>query len=543
VPIVEISEGRARNKVVFIGEPPPKEVVEFFDGFDYKLEPFSPADLNKAGALALVDSVVISQDATQPSRILRELELCASSFLNNDCRIYVRPATGPRIEVVSRRMVVNAIDTLELPPAGLSDEEEKSLGDWYKSVQKSPLTPFVYVCKLAEADWHSIARRIRNNPSGPAPNMDLTVNTYDKRGQNIPLLGCEELLIRRAFWDCAVLQMEQMREGLSGVAAYRVYAELAKGNPGLSPYLYFLKIGDRQKITTEFDNYRSNALEYVPFHLGPRLRPGRCCLGAHQGVLVGDFVNNAELLRDAARDGRATHAIANLFNVTLHAWEQLGAVEDYSIQDRYAKDFPESVPTRCTKRFASHGIAPDLASVKRLFMECATRGLLAGPIHGDLNANNILVRSADAILIDFEKMASGGPLLFDAASLEAALLVEGFGRDKRDFDVWKASIEPLYVSGVFLDDRLPRCRVSDPSKWFYDCVRQIRQHARQLEARPGQYAVMLAMILIRKSCNDHNFDTEHEKNERHRAAAYVFGKQILVACHQRLNPPPNDAES
>ena len=88
-----------------------------------------------------------------------------------------------------------------------------------------------------------------------------------------------------------------MDSGLSGSAVYRVYAKLAKGLLGPWPFLYFLKVGRRDKIAREYLNYQGHALMYVPFHLGPRLNLERCGLGARYGTLVGDFVEEAESLQ------------------------------------------------------------------------------------------------------------------------------------------------------------------------------------------------------------------------------------------------------
>jgi Ternary complex associated domain 9 len=151
--------------------------------------------------------------------------------------------------------------------------------------------------------------------------------------------------------------------------------------------------------------------------------------------------------------------------------------------------------------------------------------VLAGPIHGDLHATNVLVRGSDAIVIDFEKSEDGKPLLYDAASLEAGFLVDGFRTDERSNTDLIASIERLYQGGVVLNWTAPH-HPNDPSAWFYDCVRQIRIHGNYLECKPGQYGTALALALVKKACNPDVFD---DQRERLRAIAYLLSERILTA--------------
>ena len=101
---------------------------------------------------------------------------------------------------------------------------------------------------------------------------------------------------------------------MSGAPVFKAYASLdaglvQQGATGAYPHVYFVKIGPRKKIVDEYDKYCSHIFEYVPFHLGPRLRRDRCNLGSTQGILVGDFVEGAESLITCARGGalRACH--------------------------------------------------------------------------------------------------------------------------------------------------------------------------------------------------------------------------------------------
>ena len=85
-------------------------------------------------------------------------------------------------------------------------------------------------------------------------------------------------------------------------------------------------------------------LNIFPFHLGPGLRLDRCELGAKKGIIVSDYVSGAEKLLDCARDGRAEHVIASLFNTTLRTWHEASTKENYPLKDYLKKRMPDKIP-------------------------------------------------------------------------------------------------------------------------------------------------------------------------------------------------------
>jgi hypothetical protein len=532
--IAEFSFGRERSVIGYFGEQPPSEALKIFADMGYQIEPFGAAELIDSEALATTDSVIFSQSLQKPTRIFGDLDLYAKTLLSQDCRIYLRVAQPEFHSDRMRAIVVNAIDTLKLPPSGLSDDEGDSLGEWFCEHKLSAFAPFVHLCGRPN-DWSEIAKTIRDNPAGKAPNLSMSVDAVNSKGDALKLTDEQLMLIRRAFWNCASVHLVGMTNGLSGVPAFRAYAELAQGLPGKWPYLYFVKIGSRQKISTEYRMYQANALEYIPYHLGPRLRQDRCGLAASEGIIVGDYVSGSESLRDCAKDGRAAPAIANLFNSTLWAWRQVATTKKGSVPEYLEHLFPTSIPRHREDYIRELGATLSVTELKDLFMACNENPVLAGPIHGDLHATNVLVRSADAIVIDFEKVGFDMPLVYDAASLEGGLLVDCFIGDQRSPASWLESIRSLYDGAAFGDEVIP-CHPKDRSAWYFDCVRQIRIHARQLERAPRQYAVALALALAKKACNPEDFrddsgtkpaPSQHMTREHLRAAAYVLAEQIL----------------
>ena len=155
----------------------------------------------------------------------------------------------------------------------------------------------------------------------------------------------------------------------------------------------------------------------------------------------------------------------------------------------------------------------------------------------------MLVRGDEAILIDFEKVESQGPVLRDLACLEGGLFVDGFVGDRRDPASILGSVRCLYTSDLLRGDwRITHCPPDDRSAWFFDCITQIRLQARQFDGGRHQYALLLASELIRKACNVNDFDKdkgvqrtpkeqagpERIRMEQTRAMAYVLAEWILT---------------
>jgi hypothetical protein len=524
VAISEFSEGKKRRRVCFWGEMPNNEGRDAFTQRGYRLESFT-VPLRTHSELAVTDSVVISQRAANLKGIHGVLRRYAQRLLELDCRIYVRVASAPNLQGRARTTVVNIIRQLGLPGAGLTPAERKTLPPEQQEREGLPLAPYVFVCDVAWT-WEVIAQVIADNPAGESPNLDLSPDAVSAKGKKLTLSREGAMLVRRAFQDCSEVHLRQMQDGLSGVRVFRAYAKLSGGMEGKWPASYFVKIGNRKKIGAEYYNYQAHALQYLPFNLAPRLTLERCGLGACHGIIVGDFVEQSEALRDSASAGRAVHAIGMLFSRTLGAWRHAARKDDRrSLPEALSYLLPAeaAIPAERKVLIRSLGATPDLSQIRQLLDQCDAKPILVGTIHGDLNASNILIRFSDAILIDFEQLREGRPLLYDAASVEAGLLVDGFAQDRRRVPAWLKTIEPLYDSHEMFEWRVP-CHPKDGSAWFYDCVREIRLHAKQLELKKGQYATALALAFVKKSCNPHLF---HDRRDSLRAAAYILAERIL----------------
>jgi len=257
--------------------------------------------------------------------------------------------------------------------------------------------------------------------------------------------------------------------------------------------------------------------------LGPHLIPERCFLGAYEGIVVTDFVEESEGLVDCAMAGRAAAAIAGLFNRTLHGWHR-----DAEVKDAPLRRFLPARETMPRERFTlARELGAELPQTKleQLFGRLRSTKVLVGPIHGDLNAGNILVRGGDSVVIDFSKHEPEGAVLCDPAALEASLLVAGFAKDEREVAAWLHSVGPAYERAALLSTP-PYVDPDSRSCWFFECVRQIRRYARQVELNDGQYAAALAAALLKLACKDMRLG---EREEASRAAAYVLAEKIMTA--------------
>lgn len=549
MPIQLFSAVRSRSCIGLVEEDPTPDIIAALPGYDvYRCDDRALAE---PGRMATTAAVVFRQSRKWPTRIARQLEQLAPASLWHGCLVFVQPVA---VELGSgaqhlRRFFVETINELQLPVSGLTADEFRQLNDWCDGLHAPRLTPIVHVLERSD-DWQGVLRHLQLcPPESPSSELPLLLPN-DSDGVVRQLDPERTLLVQRAFWDSSEVRLEQLRNGLSGVDAYRAYAHPKSTVVGGSwPYRYFIKIGPRGKIATEYVAYRDIALEHLPYHLGPRLRLERCALGHRWGIIVSDYVSGAEPLRDCARDSRAAAVIANLFNVTLRAWYNSAGSEDVPLQKHLIARHPEAIPPFRTHLIQKYGATKSLEELGKLVLAGESRPVRIGVIHGDLHATNVLVRGGDAILIDFEKVQKSAPLLRDVACLEGGLFVDGFVGDRRDPRSILASVECLYERELLLGGRVSPCHPIDGSAWFFDCVMQIRMQARQIELVPGQYALVLASELMRKACKFHDFDAdlngavggpstglgtrsarasvERVRMEDTRAMAYVLAERIL----------------
>lgn len=538
--IPQFSSGPKRKRVGFVGVMP-EGAAEALKRRGYDPHILSESQLGEPGCFEAMGSIVLTQDPANSESIRSELKVF-SGALNHDCRLYVRYVA----EGQKKDLLLRALNRQKLPASGFVESERGFfVGNWVD--HDSPIyAPFVHILEAGE-DWEKLANIIVHNSSGHAPSSTLEIEAEDASKARIALPPEHELLVRRAFWNCRKVCLCSKANGQSGVSAYEGYAYLASNEIGGKwPYRFFVKIGARSKVAREYHKYGTTLLENVPFHLGPRLRLERCVLGRSCGLIVSDFVSGAEPIRDSACEGRGVAAISNLFNVTLLSWRRAARDESLALGESLQRLLLDdngkerNVPPHRQARLHEFTSALPIEKLIQLVKNMPRSiPVLTGMVHGDLHATNVLVRMNDAVIIDLERMHPGMPLLFDAASLEAGLFVDGFVKDRRSAKTILASVSKLYeISAFEKDDH--HCDPSDGSAWFMDCVRQIRMQAKQMERAKWQYAWMLGVVFIKKACNETDFcdnkpvtfasppTCPESAREAARTLAYVIGERILL---------------
>ena len=523
-----------RRRIALLGALPP-DVRAAFAARGYECYSWSGRGPNAISALATTDSIFMVQ-AVQDS-MLGALKACIEA-LDYDCRVYVRREPDP----ASQTLLLRTIEKLKLPVAGLAAEETKHFSKkwfWFDGPQSLPHAPFVYM--FTGESWSAITNLVALNPAGPAPVDSLRIEPPEIAAK---MTKGQCLLLRRAFHDCRQVRLIPKGNGFSGVDTYEAHTLLRDGEVGGDwPFRFFVKMGDRVKILREYTGYQTKSMDNVPFHLGPRVRLDKCCLGASEGILVSDYVSGAETLRDCAREGRGTTAIGNVFNQTILAWRRAAKAEPRPLGPTLVERMDRQMPNHRQPICERLGLTASVEQMKQAIARCQSSPVLTGFVHGDLHATNVLVRQGDAVIIDLEKVEHARPVLFDAASLEGGLLIDGFIKDDaRPVGVILDSIARLYEIDAFRgDDHF--CEPHSDSAWFFDSIRQIRMQARQLERDETgacQYPWVLASVLLQKACNDLDFtapdrfknvDPHGNRREEFRAMAAVVAERILRDLH------------
>lgn len=537
-----------RKRVGFVGDMPVDAVTALKErGYDpYAL---TAAELHADGVLDTTGSIVLTQSATDLQGIYKVLRRFADA-LTHDCRIYLRHADDPAAN--GKTVLLHFLGKLGLPASGFREDERSKLLEPPGDESVPVYAPFVHIVEVP-SDGVALANTITANLPGHPPNKNLKIEVTDADGKPETLSPERELLVQRAFWNCKLVRLFAKTDGLSPAAAYEGFAYHGENIvAGEWPYRVMVKIGPRRDVAREYYKYRNIFLENVPFHLGPRLRLDRCVLGRSCGVIVSDFVANAQTIRDVARKGRGVAAIASLFNVTLVAWRRAAKPNRDLKLNVFLADTvlgERTVPAHREARMVDFGSKLPFSLLVQAIRGADTGDeVLTGTVHGDLHATNVLVRMHDAVIVDLERIEQGWPLLFDTASLEAGLFIDGFIKDKRSPKAILVSVTPLFEPQAFDQDD-HHCDPTDPSAWFFECARQIRMQAIQMERTKYQYAWVLAALFIKKACQDKDFakgqavafdvipGNDKVGREAIRQLAYVVGEKIVSSLMASKETP------
>ena len=328
-----------------------------------------------------------------------------------------------------------------------------------------------------------------------------------------------------------------VKERFSGARVFAVYAEFPEGEAAPYPLPYFAKIHSCKHILKEYEAYDRFVSRYVPFSQRPNCEPKRCFLGLTDGILVGDFVDNSESLADVVQPNGARGIIHSLFDDALRGWRQQAYYreERISLSDVRANILkPERIKSVHVKAAKTFGATMSPYELTLLLDESAKHLYRRGPVHGDLNTQNIRVRNGEAVLIDFYK-SNIGPLVADLASLEIAICFsmeadaswnledQKAYEDSSRFNEWRRHIDTLFKFVANKFGMVPPLQEQPCAHdWMWSACRQLRLMAHYIEPNEGAYGSLLGAYLLRMAM----FPDDEKRIEPHTPDAVVRASHI-----------------
>jgi hypothetical protein len=450
-------------------------------------------------------AIIFEQEREKPLRVVREIESHGRLLLSHGVMILVR-SCNPEIKATAK-----SLDNIGFPVSTAGGEATP---------------PCIYYCGPS-MQWDDIANTVERFADFGSVNTALRLD-----GPTTELCGEEVALLQRAFSDCERIVLTKCGNPRSGAKTYRVFADTlsTQGLLALSaPQLRFVKIDTRANTECEYKNYEQRVHPYIPFYLGPHLDSQRCSLGCQRGILVSAYVDESESLMRCSEGGRGTAAIACLFDRTLANWYRHAVAEPNNSMSSLRDTFPTGIPEDRLELARTLGLMTNLQRLRSLFQRSTDAPLLVGHIHGDLHLNNILVRSGDAVLVDYANVERK-PLLLEVATLEVSLVIEAFLDDKTVTDTdWFDISKGLYTSDP-LDHLALWIAPEHPLAYLCQSVRQVRDYARRWQCKDGQYAAALAFAFMQKADRDRKASGSESFR---RAAAIVFAELILRRAFER----------
>jgi hypothetical protein len=391
---------------------------------------------------------------------------------------------------------------------------------------------------------YELAEMAARHPTGPGFNPDLEI-----KGEE-PEKPEDAFLLRRAFGDCRAISLEPLKKGFSGARVFAVYAEFPEGEAAPYPLPYFAKIDSCKHILTEYEAYDRFVTRYVPFSQRPNCEPKRCFLGLKDGILVGDFVDNSESLAAVVQPNGARSIIHSLFDDALRGWRQQAYNRDerISLSDVRAEILnPERIKAIHVTAAKTFGATLSPKELTRLLDESAKHLYRRGPVHGDLNTQNIRVRNGEAVLIDFYK-SNIGPLVADLASLEIAICFsmeadtawslkdQKLYEDSVRFKEWRRHIDKLFVFVANEFGMVPPLQEQPCAHdWMWSACRQLRLMAHYIEPNEEAYGYLLGAYMLRMAMfpDDEKEIEPHTPDAVVRAYAYWSAERVLRAIASR----------
>jgi hypothetical protein len=504
-----------RRQVLWIGPRPRKNVVAEFERRHLSIK--EPKDTVSDRDFAVSCAVIFCFDEKNKGHSIGQVKQYAAKAANHGAFVIIHAHDEAEIKTLQAHM-------LKFP------EVNARFPDFPRPIKYFSVDRPAY--ELAE-----LAAR---HPTGPAYNPDLDIKGTP------PAKESDVFLLKRAFSDCRTITVEPLTKGFSGARVLAVFAEFPEGEVAPYPLPYFAKIDTCQHILKEYEAYDRFVTRFVPFSQRPNCEPKRCLLGLDDGILVGDFVDDSVSLAEIIQPNGARAIMHSLFDDALRGWRQQAYRRNErmplsDIRERILD--PRRIKAAHLATAKTFGSSLEASDITRLLDDSAQHSYRRGPMHGDLNTQNIRVRHGEAVLIDFYK-SDIGPLAADLASLEVAIcfsleadtqwdeIKHGSYLQSDRFIEWRRHIDSLFVFKPGEFGMVPPLQEQPcVHDWMWSACRQLRLMAHYLEPSEDAYACLLAAYLLRMAMfpDDDNKIEVSSPDAIVRGYAYYSAERILSA--------------
>jgi hypothetical protein len=347
-----------------------------------------------------------------------------------------------------------------------------------------------------------IAEIIARHQCGPSP-TELIIDPSDilKEINNSEI----ELLLRRSFFDCERIYLEQIKGGRDSNYLLKVHAWIRDSHVGCPlPLPFFAKIASKKKISRELKNYADYTEMYISFQFRPNYRPERCISTRNFSALIGNFVDDSISLRTALEDSYNTGIIFSLFERSMHSLRLQSSVQKRMPSKGELTSFMEGVigiddllkNEDVISKARDLGLKTDVKKIyEKLLVNCPLP-ILMGTIHGDLHSGNVMVRGNDAILIDFSAIRMG-PLTADPITLEVSLSFNLGESQAPEFRKWKSFVDSAYNPDALAKPLAFTESVPNEFFWLRRSIREIRHILAGCDCSSDEVKVIMASYLMR----------------------------------------------
>ncbi|GLS33071.1 Phosphotransferase enzyme family protein [Mesorhizobium albiziae] len=344
-----------------------------------------------------------------------------------------------------------------------------------------------------------VAEAIARHDAGPTPRPGLAIVVEDGRER---LRKAEEILFQRAFGHCSEIKLVELSGGRSSARVFAVHMVVDGSNAGVWPQPAFANLDRNAKIAREYEKYREFADGFIPFGLRPNISD--VVAGSDYSLLVGNFVDRSESLRDLAERDVASAAVTCLLDETLGGWRdqayaiapQRGSVSEIM----HAAELWDAgkIQSEYVDRAQEHRVMETPEKLRAALAQLDQQYRIA-PVHGDLHGENVRVRGNNSILIDLASVCRA-PITADLAALETWFAFELATKDDPliYYDAnWRALVNHLYAPDAFRHPPGP-CRPTAPRAWMSNIARQIRTKGLAIQSCPDEYQTAVAVQLLRR---------------------------------------------